>query len=476
MKVIKNYLYNAGYQILLILAPLITTPYISRVIGAHGSGINAYTNSWVTFFYLIGQLGIATYGNREIAYCRNDLVKRSRTFFEIESLQAINVTLTLIAYVLIVFLFSTTFRIYFLLQSFWIIAAGFDISWYFMGLEDFKKTVSRNTVVKLVTIAFIFVLIKTPSDLGKYIFLLGFAQLAGNVTLWPYLIKSIKWVSIKTWKPFRHFYPSLLLFIPTITTQIYVVVNRLMLGRMSTQASLGQFDYSDKIVKVVLAVVTATGTVMLPHIANKFANGDVKGIRNSLYNTFDFVSALSVPIMFGLMAVAIKMAPWFLGGEYVPAGKIIFLESPIVVFIAWSSVTGTQYLLPINRVKEYTLSVTIGAIVNIAANLICIYLWSAQGAAVATDISEFAVTATQLWCIRSTIRRRQLFAQLWRYFASGFIMFCIVFRLNQIMKMNIMNLAVQVAVGIVIYIVGLYVFHAPILKQASQLLSSKIKK
>ncbi|WP_283583733.1 flippase [Limosilactobacillus difficilis] len=471
MKVIKNYLYNAGYQILLIFAPLITTPYISRVIGAHGSGINAYTNSWVTFFYLIGQMGIATYGNREIAYCRNDLVKRSKTFFEIESLQAINVTLTLIAYILIVFLFSTTFRVYFLLQSFWIIAAGFDISWYFMGLEDFKKTVSRNTIVKLVTIALIFILIKSPNDLGQYIFLLGFAQLAGNVTLWPYLRHSIKWVSIRTWRPYRHLYPALLLFIPTITTQIYVVVNRLMLGRMSTQSALGQFDYSDKIVKVVLAVVTATGTVMLPHIANKFAIGDVKGIRKSLYSTFDFVSSLSIPIMFGLMAVSLKMAPWFLGGEYVPAGRIIFLESPIVVFIAWSSVTGTQYLLPINRVREYTLSVTVGAVVNIIANLCLIYLWGAQGAAIATDISELAVTATQLWYVRSTISRRQLFQQLWRYFVSGLIMFCVVFRLNMIMRMNIMNLIVQVLVGIAIYVFGLYVFHAPILKQAQALFS-----
>ena len=212
------------------------------------------------------------------------------------------------------------FKTYFLLQALWIIAYGIDISWYFMGMEDFKKTVSRNTIVKLITIALIFVLVRNQNDLAKYIFLLGFAQLAGSFTLWPYLRKSIQWVKINEWHPLKRFYPALLLFIPTITTQIYLVVNRIMLGRMAPQAAVSQFNFGDNIVKLVLAVVTATGTVMLPHIANKFASGDVKGVRESLYKSFDFVTAVSVPMMFGLMAIAYKFAPWFLGNEYGPTG------------------------------------------------------------------------------------------------------------------------------------------------------------
>ena len=117
----------------------------------------------------------------------------------------------------------------------------------------------------------------------------------GTLTLWPYLRHSIQWVSPRFWKPFQHFYPALILFIPTITTQVYLVVNKLMLGRLGAQDALGQFDYADKIVKLVLAIVTATGTVMLPHVANKFAKGDVKGVRQSLYNSFEFVTALAVP-------------------------------------------------------------------------------------------------------------------------------------------------------------------------------------
>lgn len=117
MKVIKNYLYNAGYQILLMLAPVITTPYVSRVLGAHNNGINTYTNGWVTFFYLVGQLGIALYGNREIAYHRDNKYDRSKIFWEIISLQIMTSSLSLIAYLIAVMLFSSAFRVYFLLAG-----------------------------------------------------------------------------------------------------------------------------------------------------------------------------------------------------------------------------------------------------------------------------------------------------------------------------------------------------------------------
>lgn len=476
MKVIKNYLYNAGYQILNMLIPLITVPYISRVLGAHDVGINEYTNSWVTFFYLMGQMGIALYGNREVAYSREDMHQRSKIFWGIEALQLLTVSASLVAYLFAVFMFSTTFKQFFLLQGLWIIATGLDISWYFMGLENFKVTVTRNTIVRLVSIALIFIVVKDVNDLGKYILILGGTQLIGNLTLWPYLRGNVVWVKISEWHPFKHFYPALLLFIPTITTQVYLVLNRLMLGRMSTQVALGNFGQSDKIVKFVLAVVTATGTVMLPHVANKFAKGDVKGVRQSLYSSFNFVSAISIPMMFGLMAIAEKFAPWFLGGDFIPAGRIMFLESPIIVLIAWSNVTGTQYLMPVNRVKEYTTSVTIGAVSNVIFNFFLIGGWGANGAAVATVCSEFLVTVSQLMMIRHTISRRKMFREEWKYFLCGFLMYLVVNRICLIINMTVSNLVLEVIVGAGIYLLGLILTKASILGEAQKLIGQRFSK
>lgn len=473
MKVIKNYLYNVVYQILLLLVPLITVPYISRVLGPELVGINSYTNSWMTFFMLVGQMGIALYGNREVAYHRENPIERSKIFWGIELLQVITITCALIAYLGAVLLFSTTFKEYFLLQSFWIIAAGVDVSWYFMGVENFQRIVFRNMLVKLASVALIFLVVKGNNDLGKYIALLGLSNLVGNLTLWPYLKDEIKWVPIRTWHPFRHFYPALLLFVPTITTQVYLVVNRLMLGRMSTQSQLGQFQYTDQIIKVILAVVTASGQVMLPHIANKFSKGDVKGIRDSLYNSFDFITAIAIPMMFGIMAIAKQFAPWFLGKQFNDAGILMMIEAPVILFIGWSNVTGTQYLMPINRTKEYTVSVTVGAVINVIANLFLIALWGARGATLATDISEFAVAAVQLVYIRQTISRRKLFGQMWKYLLSGGIMFIITYRLAMIMNMTIPNLAIEVIIGAVIYIIGIFILRAPVINQAIALINSR---
>lgn len=476
MKVIKNYLYNASYQILNMLIPLITVPYISRVLGAHDVGINEYTNSWVTFFYLMGQMGVTLYGNREVAYHREDIYERSRTFWGVEALQVFTVSASLIAYLFAVFAFSTTFKYYFLMQGLWIIATGLDISWYFMGLENFRVTVIRNSVVRLVSVFLIFTFVKNVNDLGKYIIILGGTQLVGNLTLWPYLRGNVIWVSIRKWHPFKHFYPALLLFIPTITTQVYLVLNRLMLGRMSTQTALGNFGQSDKIVKFVLAVVTATGTVMLPHVANKFAKGDIKGVRASLYSSFNFVSAISIPMMFGLMAISQVFAPWFLGQQFLPSGKIMFIEAPIIVLIAWSNVTGTQYLMPVNRVKEFTTSVTIGAVSNVIFNLFLIEAWGANGAALATVGSELLVTASQLVMIRKTISRRRLFHEQWKYICSGLVMFIVVNRISITINMTIANLALEVLVGALIYTLGLVLTRASIIEEAQKLIDHRFSK
>lgn len=473
MKVIKNYLYNVVYQVLLLIVPLITVPYIARVLGPELVGINSYTNSWMTFFMLVGQMGIALYGNREVAYHRDNILDRSRIFWGIELLQAITIIVALLAYLAAVLLFSTTFKKYFLLQSFWIIAAGLDVSWFFMGMENFQRIVFRNMLVKLASVTLIFLLIKGPSDLGKYIALLGLSNVVGNLTLWPYLKDEIKWVPISTWHPFKHLYPALLLFVPTITTQVYLVVNRLMLGRMSTQNQLGQFQNTDQIIKVVLAVATASGQVMLPHIANQFSKGDVKGIRTSLYNSFDFITAIATPMTFGIMAIAKPFAPWFLGRQYDAAGILMMFEAPVILFIAWSNVTGTQYLMPINRTKEYTVSVTIGAVVNIIANLFLIALWGAKGATLATDISEFTVTVVQLFYIRGTIQRRRLFKSTWKYLLSGAMMFIVVYRLAAIINMTVVNLAIEVLVGVIVYLLGVIFLKAPIVDQAIGLIQSR---
>ncbi|MBC6910392.1 flippase, partial [Lactobacillus reuteri] len=387
------------------------------------------------------------------------------SFWEIEALQFISCMVSLVIYLIFVYSFNSKLKYYFILQGLTLIANSIDVSWYFMGLEDFKKTVTKNIIVKILTIILIFLLVKNKNDLGIYIILLNLAIMGGNITLWPYLKHSIKWIGIKKWKPLKHFYSSLLLFIPSITTQVYVIVNKLMLGKISGQTALGEFDYADRIVKLVLALVTSVGMVMLPHIANRFSHGDIKSINQSIYKSFDFVTFASFPLMFGLMAVSQKFAPWFLGSGYVETGKIIFLEAPMIVFVSWSTVTGTQYLVPVKRVREYTISVGIGAVVNIVMNLLLLNALAAKGAALATVISEFTIAILQCTMIKSSISLHILFKEIWKYFLSGIIMFTLVALISNQIKMSFLSLIFEAVIGIVVYIFFILLFDAQIIKQ-----------
>lgn len=190
MRVVRNYLYNAFYQIFILLVPLITTPYLSRVLGPVGIGINAYTNSIIQYFILFGSIGINLYGNRQIAFVREDRKELTKTFYEIFFLRILTIFVALLAFMF--FLLSTNqYHVYYLAQSVSIIAAAFDISWFFMGVENFAVTVLRNFVVKIVTLISIFSFVKSEADLWLYILILSLSLLLGNLTLFPNLKKYI---------------------------------------------------------------------------------------------------------------------------------------------------------------------------------------------------------------------------------------------------------------------------------------------
>ncbi|MDV2912146.1 polysaccharide biosynthesis C-terminal domain-containing protein [Pediococcus acidilactici] len=465
MQVVKNYLYNAAYQVFILLVPLITTPYLARVLGPTGVGINAYTNSIIQYFILFGSIGVNLYGNRQIAYVRDDKDKLTKTFYEIFLMRIMTIILAYAAF-LVFLMFTGSYHTYYFAQSVSIIAAAFDISWFFMGMENFGVTVLRNLIVKILTLVSIFLFVKSYSDLYIYILILSLSLLIGNLTLFPNLGRYIGKVDFKQLKIWRHLKPSLVLFVPQIATQIYLVVNKTMLGSMTSVQSAGYFDQSDKMIKMVLAVVTATGTVMLPHVANAFMKGEVEKTKEFLYNSFSFVTAMSVPMMFGVAAVAPKFVPLFFTDKFIAVIPLMMLESVVILLIAWSNALGTQYLLPTNQNGAFTKSVIIGAVVNIVINIPFILAWGALGATLSTVLSELAVTAYQLFVVREQIKYRSLFADTFKYLFAGLIMFIVVFFLDKNLENNWTMLIIEVLVGIVIYFALLVVLRTKVIKDA----------
>ena len=472
MKVVKNYLYNVGYQVLAIIVPLITSAYVSRVLRPAGVGANAFTNSIIQYFILFASMGIGYYGNRQIAYVREDHKKMAKTFWEIQIVKTIMTLLSFIVFEIFM-IFYTRQADYMWAQSINLIAVAFDISWFYEGIENFKVTVLKNSFVKIVSMIAIFVFIKNSSDVTLYIIVLAVSTLLGNLTLWLDIRRDLPKVDYKTLNPWQHFLPMAELFVPQITTQVYVQLNKTMLGGMVNETASGYYQYSDNLVKLILALVTATGTVMLPHVANAVSKGDMKKVNQMLYSSFDFVSALSYPMMFGLAAISLTLAPKYYGSGYEPVGLAMMIESIVILVIAWSNALGVQYLLPIHHQRDFTISVTVGAVVNIILNIPLIRTWGLYGAMWSTVISEISVTLYQLWAVRGLLSYRKLFSNSWKYLISGIIMFIPVFWMNPNLKDSLLMMGLEIIAGVIIYSLLIIILKAPILNQLRILLNKK---
>ena len=268
----KNYIYNLSYQILIIFLPLITTPYVSRVLGAENVGIYGYTLSIVTYFVLFGALGISMYAQREIAYVQSDIKERSKIFFEIIIFRFITMFVSIFLYY-IFFVNGNNYQNYYFILIMELVSTCFDISWFFQGLEEFKKTVIRNIIVKLISFICILVFVKTKNDLSIYILIYVLSNFIGNMSLWMYLPKYIEKIKINELNIFKHLKPTLWLFIPQIAMQIYTVLDKTMIGTIiEDKSEVGYYEQAQKIVKLCLTLVTSLGIVMVPRMANTFAS------------------------------------------------------------------------------------------------------------------------------------------------------------------------------------------------------------
>ncbi len=453
----KNYIYNLAYQVLLIFLPLITTPYVSRVLGAENIGIYGYTLSIVTYFVLFGALGISMYAQREIAYVQNDIQKRSKIFWEIVIFRFITMTISIIIYY-IFFIKSSKYQLYYLIFTIELISTCFDISWFFQGLEEFKKTVLRNIVVKLVSFACILLFVKTENDLAIYILIYVLSNIIGNLSLWLYLPKYIQKIKLNSLEILRHLKPTLWLFIPQIAMQIYTVMDKTMIGNIIVDKSeVGYYEQAQKIIKLCITIVTSLGIVMVPRMANTFANGDKEKLKEYMCNSFRFVYFLAFPIMIGLICISSKFVPIFFGEGYERVSILIRIISPVILFIGISNIIGTQYLLPTKQQKSFTISVTAGAIINFILNIFLIRNIGAIGASIATVIAEGVVTLFQGYSIRKEFKIKEFIMLGKNSLISSIGMIIPVVLIAYFIKQPMISLISQVSVGFIVYIGFLYI-------------------
>lgn len=475
MSVKKNYLYNLLYQMTSVLLPVLTIPYVSRVLSADGIGINTVTYANTQYFILLGSLGISIYATKKIATIREKKDKLKKTFWEIFSIQFTGCILAYMVFALTLGQ-SHKYGIFYMLQGFYILAAAVDISWYFLGIENFKNASLRSFFAKIISVILIFTFVKTRDDLWKYILINAGTMFVGQLIMWFYVGKDmLKVKEIGKLKIAMHIMPILALFVPQIATQVYTVLDKTMIDLFKGAVEAGYYDQSQKIVRILLSVVTSLGIVMLPRIANLFSKDDLNEVKKSLRKAFVVISFLSIPITFGLIGISDKFVPILFGNEFLSVIPLTKISPVLVIIIGLGNVFGTQYLLAIGKNKEYTASVCIGALVNFCFNLLLIPRFAAMGAVIATVSAELSIALIQFWFARVVFDFTWI-KETYKYWVSGILMLAIVRLIGNVTPISILFLVLQIAIGSLVYFISLIILRDKFLFEAIENVIDRIRK
>ena len=475
----RNYFYNISYQVFALITPLIITPYISRVLSVEGIGIYSYTYSIVRYFWILSSLGIAACGIILTSASQDNREERSQEFWNLMSLKMILTIIFGLIYILYSLIISKNTLIA-LIQGIYLISAFFDISWFYQGIEDFKSIMIKNFLIKIVNIIFIFIFIKKESDLNLYIFTLALFQFAGNVLMWLGLKKYINFINIKKWHPLKNLKICMQLFLPTIATQLFSIIDKSMIGWITkSPTENGYYEQSLKIIEMILVLITTLGTVFIPTISREYKNGNKDKIIKVLDNLIEFVFFIGTPLLFGFIIISNTFVPIFFGEEYAKSAEILKVLSTLFVFMGLSNVIGQQYLVSTNQQMIHTKFLIIGGFTNVFLNIIFIHMYKATGAAIGTAIGEMVVVFLEICYLNKTNQYSiiNIIKKIWKYILSSIVMSIIVYNILKISNNNIVGIIISIIFGILIYFAVLILLRSRfLLEQIKNFKKNGIKK
>ena len=451
-KLKTNFIYDTIYQVLILIIPFVTTPYIARTMGATGVGSYSYTYSIVSYFMMFALLGMNNYGNREIAKIKEDKEKINSTFSSIYYLQLITTIILVVFYVIYIKFFESQYQVLALIQILHLISVAFDVNWLFCGLQEFKTTVTRSGIIKILSLVLIFVFLKNENDLWKYTLILSGTTLLNQLILWPFLKKHVRFVKVEKKDIIKHLRPTLILFIPIIATSVYRVMDKIMIGNITDIQSVGYYENAEKMLNIILAVVSALVTVTLPQMTYLYNNNKIEEYNKILDKSIKLIFFMVFPVIFGFLATANILVSIYLGNEFLPSANLLKILSVSLLFSPIASIVRMQILIPRNKDKEYIISVISGAIVNFGLNFILIKNYGAVGATIATIIAEFTVATLQIIFVRKEFKIDKYLKGLFNFAIKSVIMFLIVIIVGQFFRNDIVKLIIQIAMGILIYI------------------------
>jgi O-antigen/teichoic acid export membrane protein len=395
MSIKKNVIYNTILTISNVAFPIITTPYISRILGVKNIGIVNFAINYTSYFALVAALGIPLYGIREIAKHNDDLNDRNQVFSELFIINCVSTIISSLIYLVSIFSISTLYRDreFLLIAGILIFFVPFNTDWFFSGREKFKLVTIRSLATKLISFGGLFIFVRTREDIVPYLILTIVANLSSQIWNFGYMLRKEVKIRFNNLQIKKHLKSILILFSSHVAISIYTLLNTLMLGFMSDYIQVGYYTSAIKISKITLPIVISMSPVIIARI------NILKGISNNqeqisilLNRSFGFMMMLAIPATIGLIMIAPRFVPVFFGSEFIPSTASMQLLSSLVIIIGLSNFFGMQILVALGHEKKFLIAILFGTITSFFLNLLLIGHYGSFGASIASVVAETMVT------------------------------------------------------------------------------------
>lgn len=447
-------LINTGTQ---MLFPLITFPYVCRVIEAGGIGQINFFQSIISYISLFTCLGIPMYAIREIARDRSDVVQMNRTAMEILLLHSM---LTLVGYAIVAILCLTVPQIQvniplFLILSLTIFFTAIGCEWFYQGIEDFKYITIRGLIIKTVSVVLLFIFVKSKTDLLYYGCYTVFGVLGGNIFNFFRLRKYIHRENIifSELHIKRHIKPVLKVFSFSVVTSIYLQLNTVLLGFLKNALAVGYFAAATKVMQMLLTMSACLGSVMMPRVSHLIAENKETEFNRLIQKSYDFTLAIALPMTIGLIFCAPSLITALCGVKFEHSILPSQIIAPIILMVAISNVFGIQVLFPKGKINIVTLCCGIGAVADLILNLCLIPFFSYIGTSIAYLGAEVATTVSMYFIGRKYIPIIYFKKSHLTYVLGCVLMAFALYVINLLQLPTLTTLILQGCSGVLIYFI-----------------------
>lgn len=401
-----NFIMNFILTASSIIFPLITFPYVSRILGPEGTGNVAMGTSLVSYFTMIAMLGVPTYGVRACANVRDDKTELSRITQELLIINLVMALISYIAFFITIYLVPDfeSQRTLYVICSLATILNVIGVNWLYQGLEQYSYITFISIIFKFIGLILMFVLVQQSDDYIMYGLITVIAGFGSSIFNFVRLKKFIYVKPVKNYNFKRHIKPIFTFFAMTVATTIYTNLDVVMLGVMKTNVDVGLYNAAVRIKTITVTLVTSLGTVLLPRLSYYFSQNNLEEFKFLVSKAFSFVLLLSVPCCIYMMYCAEPLILLLTGENFYGAIQPMIIITPTILLIGLSNITGIQILVPSGNEKLVLKSVVAGAVIDLIINLLLIPDMGASGAALGTLVAEFVVLLIQCIYLRDLIK------------------------------------------------------------------------